>query len=103
MSGGSPPVGSFGRIGVDEAGVSIQDSTQYRVFLFMASILLTPVFWAIHWGIVLPAALIISTPYILVASLFRPSAYPGRVYSYYKSICQSFAKFWSDVGWEFAP
>jgi len=69
----------------------------------VAGVFLTLVFCVIHWAVVLPAALVVASPYILVASFFRSSPYRIAVYSYYKRICISFARFWNEGGWGLAP
>ncbi len=69
----------------------------------MASLFITLVFWGIHWLVVLPTALILATPYVLVAALFRPSPYRSTLADYYGRICLSFAKFWEEMGHEFTP
>ena len=69
----------------------------------MARILLAPVFWLIHWLVVLPVALIVATPFVLVAAAFDSSRYDRAVFARYRGICLSFAEFWDKIGVKFTP
>ena len=69
----------------------------------MANVFVAIVFWIIHWTVILPAALVVATPYILIASLFRSAPYPSAVGCYYGDIYASFAKFWREIGLHFTP
>lgn len=69
----------------------------------MHQLFLSILFWIVHWVVILPAALLASTPYILIAALFGESRYDRAVVGYYKRICVSFAKFWIEVGLRFTP
>ncbi len=69
----------------------------------MAEFLLSMVFWIIHWVIVLPVALVVATPYVLVAAMFRAKPYGSAVRDEYRRICRSFAEFWEKMGYGFTP
>ncbi len=69
----------------------------------MHQLFLDVAFWALHWLIVLPAGLIVSTPYVLIASLFDKLPYVRAVARRYRIVRHGFAEFWKDGGWGFKP
>jgi len=69
----------------------------------MAGLFVMVVFWGIHWAIILPVALIVASPYILLASIFRSPPYRSAVCGCYRRIFVSFARFWNEGGWGFTP
>ncbi len=69
----------------------------------MASLFIAFVFWVIYWLVILPTALILATPYVLVAAFLSPSPYRAALTNYYRQIFLSFAKFWEEMGHELTP
>ncbi len=69
----------------------------------MARLFLAIVFVAIHWLVVLPVALIVATPYFLVASIFSSLPYGRALIDYYKRLYSSFVRFWKEFGWYCSP
>ncbi len=69
----------------------------------MHEIFLQLVFWTLHWVVGLPVALIVATPYVLIAGCFDRPGYARAVGRRYAKICAGFAKFWNEGGWGFTP
>jgi hypothetical protein len=72
-------------------------------YAFMAGCFPTILFWLIHWLIVLPVILLVTTPFVLVAAMFDSLRYDRAVFGRYRSICLSFAEFWDQIGHHFTP
>lgn len=69
----------------------------------MASILLSVFVWMIHWGVVLPVAMMIATPYLAVASMTSDDGWRSGMHKGYRAIFRSFSDFWHSGGCGFGP
>ena len=93
-------VGRLGYNGGSPARVSAGKVVGRGTFS-MAEVLLSCFVWMIHWGVVLPLALIAATPYLAVASAFREGSWRAGMREGYRRVVRSFADFWNSGGWGF--